>query len=103
MIAFFSDWLFREEEELCLAIDVDQQILAFLDEWVRRDFSDELQQGFLGELATCCEPSPSLDEELLLCWVVDLTLYVRLLIVGSEMSVCDYDEVPFGVRYPFCF
>ena len=97
LVALFSDWFLGEEEEFGLAVDVDQEILALLDEWVGVEPSDELQKRFLGELATCGQSSPGLDEELLLRWVVHLTLYVGLWIVGGEMRVGNDDEVSFGV------
>ena len=97
LVALFSDWFLGEEEEFGLAIDVDQEILALLDEWVGVEPSDELQKRFLGELATSSQSSPGLDEELLLRWVVHLTLYVGLWIVGGEMRVGNDDEVSFGV------
>lgn len=53
LVALFSDWLIREEQKFGLAVDVDQEIFALLDEWVGVEPGDELQKGFLGELATC--------------------------------------------------
>jgi hypothetical protein len=77
---------------------VDQKVLSLLDEWVRLDAVDEVEQGLLGELGSACRNfSPSVNKELLFRWIMNFTLEVGLLVVGSQMGVCHNKEVSLWV------
>lgn len=77
---------------------MNQKVLSLLDEWVCLNAVDEVEQGLLGKLRSACRNFfPRVNKELLFRWIMNFTLEIGLLVVGSQMGVCHNKEVSLWV------
>lgn len=52
LVAFFSEIFFREEQEFCFTIDIDENILSFFDQGISVDIVDKIKELFSSEFVS---------------------------------------------------
>lgn len=98
LITFLSDNIVREKHELCLSVNEDEHLFSLFDQRICWYWWNQVP-CFLC-IKFLLNQSTNHHCDLLFSRTYCIFVYVTLLILGCQVSVCDYEKTFFGIRDP---